>query len=126
MLYIAVTGDNQNVQADYQAAASGGRLSFVATLALGAMLTSIGEEFVFRGIIANVLNRYGSWIGVLASSTIFALAHGINPVLPAAFVVGVICALLLRRTGSVWPAVMVHGVHNASSVIIPAILALTW
>ena len=37
------------------------------------------------------------------------LAHGISIVLPAAFVLGVVNAVLLRRSGSVWPGVVAHG-----------------
>jgi membrane protease YdiL (CAAX protease family) len=36
--------------------------------------------------------------------------------------VGVVAALLLRRTGSVWPGVIVHAINNAYSLVVPAIL----
>ncbi|SDD31576.1 hypothetical protein SAMN04489747_0685 [Auraticoccus monumenti] len=113
----------ENIQAGYQAAATGGALSFLGALVLGAVLVPIGEELFFRGVLTNGLARYGPWVAVLVSSTVFAVAHGINYVLPVAFVVGVIGALLLRRTGSLWPGVVVHAVNNLSSVIIPAVLA---
>lgn len=60
---------------------------------------------------------------VLVSAAVFAVAHGINYILPVAFVVGVVAALLLRRTGSVWPGVVVHGTYNAYTLVVPAILA---
>ena len=75
-------------------------------------------------MLTNALARYGPWVAVLGSSTIFALAHGINYILPVAFVVGVVAALLLRRTGSIWPGVTVHAVNNAYSLIVPAILGV--
>jgi membrane protease YdiL (CAAX protease family) len=52
-----------------------------------SVLTPVGEEFLFRGVVANALLRYGP-------------------------VVGVIAAELMRRSGSVWPAVAVHVVNN--------------
>lgn len=124
VLVVVLTGPPSNLQADYQASAAAGGLAFVAVLALGAVLTPIGEEFLFRGVLTNALARYGPWVAVLGSSAIFALAHGINYILPVAFVVGVVAALLLRRTGSIWPGVIVHAVNNAYSLIVPAILGV--
>lgn len=71
-----------------------------------------------------MLARYSAWIAVLGSSAVFALAHGINYILPVAFVVGVVAVLLLRKTGSVWPGVIVHAVNNSYSIIVPAILGV--
>ncbi|GAA1621597.1 type II CAAX endopeptidase family protein [Nonomuraea maheshkhaliensis] len=124
IVVISLTGPPSNLQADYQAAASGGALSLITAIAVGAVLTPVGEEFLFRGVLATSLNRYGPWIAVLGSSAVFALAHGINYILPVAFVVGVVAALLLRRTGSVWPGVIVHATNNGYSVIVPAILGV--
>ncbi|MBD2100093.1 CPBP family intramembrane metalloprotease [Leptolyngbya sp. FACHB-261] len=47
---------------------------------------------------------------------IFALGHGINIVFPAAVVMGLVGAELLRRSGSVWPAVVVHVVFNLPTI----------
>ncbi|QUX28073.1 CPBP family intramembrane metalloprotease [Nocardiopsis akebiae] len=114
----------QDTQASYQAAAAGGLAFFAAALLLGGVLTPIGEEFFFRGILANALSRYGQWVAVPVSSAVFALAHGVNYLLPVAFVAGVIAAVLLHRTRSVWPGVVVHVVNNSYSVIAPAVMAL--
>ena len=59
---------------------------------------------------------------MLGSALVFALAHGVSIVLPAAFVLGVINAMLLRRSGSVWPGVVAHGVNNALVFGLTAIL----
>ncbi|MFJ1746471.1 lysostaphin resistance A-like protein [Streptomyces sp. NPDC088116] len=123
--YAQISGDTSNPQGDYRAAASGGGLSLVLTFLFGAIATPIGEELAFRGVLANALGRYGPWAGVLASSAVFALVHGVNVILPIAFVVGVAAALLLRKTGSVWPGVCVHVANNGISVLVPALLALS-
>ena len=68
-------------------------------------------------MLANLLFRWGSWIGVLVSAAIFALAHGINDVMPIAFVVGLSNGLLLRFSGSLWPAVVVHVVYNCAGIL---------
>jgi uncharacterized protein len=109
---IAVVGPVPDVQGPYYASAGGGVLPLILTFVFIAVLTPVGEELFFRGVIANALLRYGPVVGVLSSSAIFALGHGINIALPTAFVVGIIAAELMRRSGSVWPAVAVHAVNN--------------
>jgi membrane protease YdiL (CAAX protease family) len=53
------------------------------------------------------------------------LALGVNPVFPVAFVVGVLTALLFRWSGSIWPGVALHGMNNASALIVPLVLGVT-
>jgi membrane protease YdiL (CAAX protease family) len=116
-VYALVLG-NDSPQADYQAAASGGTLALIVTLLAGALLTPLGEEVMFRGIIANGLNRYGIWAGVILSAALFAVVHGISIILPIAFVVGVLCAILFRATGSIWPGFVVHAVYNGVTSVV--------
>lgn len=108
----ALTGFEDNPQGMYYEAAGGGTIALVLTILFLAVLTPVGEEFLFRGVLTNALLRYGPLVGVLGSSAIFALFHGVNIILPAAFVVGVIAAEVMRRSGSIWPAVAVHTVNN--------------
>ncbi|MBF8193500.1 CPBP family intramembrane metalloprotease, partial [Nonomuraea sp. K274] len=116
VIHMHVSGDTQNVQTSYQAAAAAGWCSLVLALVAGAIITPLGEEAFFRGVLANALfARYHAWLAVVASAAVFAVAHGINPVLPVAFVVGVLAALLFRWSGSIWPGVVLHGVNNATA-----------
>ncbi|MBD2531826.1 CPBP family intramembrane metalloprotease [Nostoc flagelliforme FACHB-838] len=80
------------------------------------LVTPLGEELLFRGVITNALLHYGSFIGVLGSTLIFALMHGFNTVFPAALVVGLVTAEVYRRSGSVWPAVVAHTVVNLPTI----------
>lgn len=102
-----------NTQADFQAAAKGGLLSLFALLITGALLTPLGEEVVFRGVVANALNKYGFWAGVVGSAAIFAVVHGPSVILLLAFMVGILAGILFRRTASLWPGVVLHVVYNA-------------
>jgi membrane protease YdiL (CAAX protease family) len=116
LAYIRITGDSANPQTVFALGAGGGMLSLVlATLFLG-VLTPLGEEFLFRGVVTRALLRHGPFIGVAGSTLLFALLHGINIVLPAALVLGLIAAELFRRSGSVWPGVVVHVVFNLPTI----------
>jgi uncharacterized protein len=64
----------------------------------------------------NALLRYGSFVGVVGSTMIFSLGHGINIVFPVAVVGGLATAEIFRRSGSVWPAVIVHVVLNLPTI----------
>ncbi|WP_289501416.1 CPBP family intramembrane glutamic endopeptidase [Gloeocapsopsis sp. IPPAS B-1203] len=116
LAWIRITGDATNIQGMYTEGGRGGVLSLVlATLFLG-ILTPVGEELLLRGVVANALLRYGSFVGVVGSALIFALAHGINTAFPVALVVGLIAGEVFRRSGSVWTAVIVHVVVNLPTV----------
>lgn len=106
-----------NTQADFQTAAQGGPLSMFILLITGAILTPLSEEFVFRGVIANALNRYGAWAGVVGSAAIFGVVHGFTVILLDAFMVGILVGYLFRKTGSIWPGVVVHIVYNGLNLL---------
>lgn len=109
-------GAGDNVQTPYGVGGGGGVVFLVLATAFLTLLTPLGEELLFRGVITSALLRYGPIIGVLGSTLIFAVTHGFNTVFPAALVVGLITAELFRRSGSIWPAVIVHAVHNLPTV----------
>ncbi|NOK57857.1 MAG: CPBP family intramembrane metalloprotease [Chloroflexi bacterium AL-W] len=115
-VWILITGDSTSPQGVYGDGGSGGVLSLILATLFLSLLTPLGEELLFRGVITNALLRYGPLIGIVGSTLIFALAHGINIVFPAALVMGLVGAELLRRSGSVWPGVVAHAVVNLPTV----------
>lgn len=115
-IYARLFGED-NTQSDFLAAASSGMWMLIVIGLTGAILTPFGEEALFRAVVANGLNRYGPWAGVVASAAIFALAHGVNVIFPLAFVVGVLTAILFRQTGSIWPGVALHIVYNSLNLL---------
>lgn len=104
-------------QGQLRAAAQGGVLTLAGTIVLGGLVTPLGEELVFRGVIARFLQRWGMGVTVLLSALFFATFHGINLVWPSAFVVGLCCGWLLYRTGSIWPGVLLHAVYNTTFLL---------
>jgi len=117
-----------------------GLLELAALLA--AFLVQGGvEEWIFRGYIYRALReRWRRGTAVLASSLLFAGLHAANPSFSAMalvniFLLGAIFALLVERSGSLWSAVLAHGVWNfaisdllslpVSGVRLPHLLVLT-
>ncbi|MFD2792501.1 CPBP family intramembrane glutamic endopeptidase [Promicromonospora vindobonensis] len=121
-LFLMLAEVPTDTQAGYAAGASSGPWLLVVTAIGLAVLTPIGEEFFFRGVVTTGLLRYGAVAATLGSAVIFALLHGINVVLPAALIVGIITAELRRRSDSVWPGVVVHAFNNSITVIAYALV----
>lgn len=120
--YMALTGDQSNPQDWLAGTAAGGGLGLVMLMLLGAVLTPVAEELFFRGVLYGGLRRYGVVVALVVSSLLFGLAHGVNVVLPVAVMLGVLNALLYERSGSIWPSVVAHGVHNALGFALAAVV----
>lgn len=116
LAYVSLTGDERTPQDIYATGASGGIWTMLAATFFLSVITPIGEEFLFRGVITTALLRYGAFIGVVGGAFIFAIFHGINMVFPAAVVAGLAAGEVFRRSGSIWPAVTVHFVINLPTI----------
>lgn len=88
-------------------------LSVAAAFLVLGIMPAFGEEFLMRGLVVHGLaENYGKWKTVFISAALFALLHG-NPVqLIHPFIVGAIMAYLVFETGSIIPAMLLHGVNN--------------
>lgn len=81
------------------------------------------EEILYRGVIqtylVGVLGPSRRWLVLILSGLLFSSVHwGLVPwpMLPALFVLGVILGWLYETTGSLVPAMLVHGLFNAANV----------
>jgi hypothetical protein len=110
--YMALTGDLSNPQEYLASASAVFGWEFVGVLAAGAVLVPLAEELLFRGVGYGALRRYGVAVATVASSLLFGIAHGINVVLPAAIVLGIVTAVLYERSRSIWPGVLAHVLNN--------------
>lgn len=75
------------------------------------------EEFVFRGMLYGGYKKSGKIIGaVLLSSMAFGLMHmNFNQALYA-FAIGILLAMLVEATGSLWASVFCHMIFNSIQV----------
>ena len=96
------------------AAIKGSRLLWggVAIIVIGAPIL---EETIFRGFLLTSLanTRLGFWGAATVSSALWAMIHGYAASMAVGlFVFGLLLSLLVRRSGSIWISIFLHGVWN--------------
>jgi hypothetical protein len=95
-----------------------GGLGVTFNVAMLAVVPACCEELLFRGYAQRQFERgIGVVGGVLFSGIIFGLYHlRLSQALPLS-ALGIYLAYLTWRTGSLWPAVIVHFANNAFAVV---------
>jgi hypothetical protein len=92
---------------------------------VGGVVAPVAEEAFFRGFLFAGLKKYwGRLAGALLSAALFTVAHILPTSFPPIFVLGVLFALLYDYTGSIWPAVALHGVINSLSFVAAYLVGL--
>ncbi len=116
-LVLQVFTDGPTANPQLQALAPAG-FSWPAAIAVTVVASSIvpfAEELAFRGLAFRWLrDRLGTLAGALLSALVFAALHGIPQLIPAITLLGLVLAWTVQRSGSLWPAIVVHGVFNAT------------
>jgi len=91
-----------------------------AMLALSAVVVApLMEEIVFRGFIYGVLKRYTDGIfAALCSSLLFAIVHmHVGTMFPLAILAIAFCAAY-EITGCLFVTMLMHGIFNATSLVL--------
>lgn len=70
------------------------------------------EEYAFRGVLLNVLGKYGKLFAVYVSAFIFSLAHINFPEMVPAFVVGILLGKISFKYKSIRPTIIIHILIN--------------
>ncbi len=99
-------------------AASG---SLLMSLLYIALAPAVAEEFVFRGLLYHGLRQLGVLKAALISGVMFGLIHLNANQFVYAFAIGVVLALMVEATGSIYSAMIMHFCVNARSVVIMAV-----
>jgi membrane protease YdiL (CAAX protease family) len=82
-------------------------------LPLALIAAPVFEEFIFRGLIFNGLQRsFGLWPAALASAALFACLHPPIAMLPV-FGLGIATALSYARTSSLLAPMLAHATYNS-------------
>ncbi len=80
-----------------------------------AIIPPIVEELMFRGMILHGLRKFGDGFAIVGSALLFGLYHGNFVQMVFAFIAGLVMALLVVRTGSLWISIAIHFTNNAIS-----------
>ena len=97
----------------------------VVVLVVAYLATGVFEEGLWRGVMLGLLRPRGVWLAVVLSSVLFGLGHLTNAALRGfsvlillqafgAAVQGVGLAALRLRTGTIWPLIVIHALHDIS------------
>jgi membrane protease YdiL (CAAX protease family) len=96
----------------------GGVSGLLLALFTGGLIAPLAEEVFFRGFVfAGLQQHLGLLRGLVLNGILFALMHILPTSWPPIFVLGVLFALMYEQTGSIWPAVAVHGAINSISFV---------
>lgn len=91
----------------------------VGMVLIGGLLAPLAEEIIFRGLIYRWLRRFWPVLpATFVSAAVFGVVHGLPPVIAAAFVVGLLLAVVYERTGSLWAPTIVHATQNCVAMAI--------
>lgn len=107
--------------------------SFATYIALAAVilfttpLQAAGEEYAFRGYIAQAI---GAWVRfpivpILLTSLLFAFAHGSQnlPLFLDRFLFGLLAGYLVLRTGGLEASIALHAISNVAILLVGAAYA---
>jgi membrane protease YdiL (CAAX protease family) len=79
-----------------------------------ALVTPISEELLFRGLIQPKLEQVLRPVEALVvQAVLFSAAHLSPVILATHFVMGLAFGWVRRRTGSLFPSMVLHGAWNA-------------
>jgi membrane protease YdiL (CAAX protease family) len=116
VLAVLIEPQQENVTRDLGFGES--ELGDLASLLLIVVAAPISEEIFFRGFVFGGLRRAMPWVvAAVASALVWGVFHFTGPaswgVVVQLTIFGVVLAWLYQRTGSIWPAIVVHAVNNA-------------
>ena len=95
-----------------------------ALLLAGGLLIPFGEEVAFRGLLLRGYERArGPLFAALASSLLFASAHGVPAQIAAILPIAWVLARSVQHSGSFWTGVVVHALNNGLSLLLALALS---
>ena len=104
----------------------GARASWVVPILILLICTGFLEELLFRGLLQHTFTEAVGMRGILIVSVIFGILHLGNSWLNCLFAgeIGLIYALVVRKTGSIYGVSISHGVINIMLFLVMPYLVL--
>lgn len=97
----------------YPTSFSGIVITVIASVILPALL----EEFAIRGVVLGMLRRFGDGFAIICSALTFGLMHASIMQIPYTFLFGIVLAVVVIKTESIWTGVILHGINNALAIV---------
>lgn len=95
------------------------KMPFPVMLFMIGIFAPFSEEFIFRGIIFRGYKNSGSVLqAIIWSAVLFGMMHLNFNQAAYAIAMGIMCALIVEASGSLWSSVIVHMVFNTPSVCV--------
>lgn len=92
-----------------------------------ACAPALSEEVFFRGFLLTGLGTtLRKWPAIIAAALVFGIFHFMIDRLPLTALLGLVLGYLCWQSGSIWPGVLFHTLHNGSTILLsrfPAISA---
>ncbi|MDE6059902.1 MAG: CPBP family intramembrane metalloprotease [Clostridia bacterium] len=111
-----------HLKASVSTPVSGDVGAYFLSLLIMAVLPAFGEELLMRGNVFHGLSTRNIWFGILMSALFFSLMHA-NPAQTVhQFGIGVVLALVLVLSGSLWASILVHFFNNFISLTLTSFL----
>ena len=93
--------------------------NIVATIILVGILGPMAEEIFFRGyVLPGLTKKFGIIWALVISSVVFGLFHIDPGAIVPTFALGLMLGWVYLKTGSIWPAMFAHGLHNTVAVLV--------
>ena len=92
-------------------------LGIVITVIACVILPALLEEFAMRGVVLGMLRRYGDGFAIICSALTFGLMHANIMQIPYTFLFGILLAVAVIKTESIWTGVILHGINNALAIV---------
>jgi len=83
-----------------------------------ALVPAVCEEWFFRGFLQGSLQKEAKpWQAILSASLLFGVFHVLTSTLSfermiPSTIIGLILGLLFYKSGSIWPGILLHTIHN--------------
>ena len=112
-------------------------LTLLLLLLVNTFFVGLSEELMFRGVLLQALRgSMAIWPAVLLTSLLFGGVHSLNVFVTgdlaaallqssAAFLSGLLFTAIRLRTGSLWPAVVTHGLWDFANFVLIAAFGVT-
>lgn len=94
-------------------------IELIAAFISLVLITPLFEEAIFRGVLFHGLRKkLPFWFAALITSVVFALAHGQWNVGIDTFALSLILCYLVEKSGSIIPALLLHGLKNSVAFVL--------